>query len=225
MRAFTNEAIAAEKAAEQAKRDAAEAQTQAAIDQIADTAFDDHPAVIDARQRASDAADALRRAKAARKKLDSNTAPKRIATLQAETQTRSDALKAAELESVIKGADIEVLRRERAAIRDLSDELAVLESGWEQFQATITEPTSDADLAELTEATAAAEIRIEQTIHALKRDRVTGVEERAKARAELVALARSNTAPDPIGKNETGRRMAARREATKAAHPQPQPVA
>lgn len=72
---------------------------EAAMEQIPDNAFDDHPEVIDLRSKLADATAELKFSKAARAKIDKNPTPARIAELSAEIARREPALRAAEAEA------------------------------------------------------------------------------------------------------------------------------
>lgn len=141
--------LAAEREAEQAMKAAEQATLEAAMDAIPDSAFDDHPEVVDLRSKLATATAELKAAKAARAKIDKNPTPARIEELRAEIARREPALRVAEAAAVAKGdtAMPEVLKV-RAELRTLADELASLESGWASFLAGIELDTSDANLTE-----------------------------------------------------------------------------
>ncbi len=88
--------FAREKAAEQAT-------LEAAMDAIPDSAFDDHPEVVDLRSKLATATAELKAAKAARAKIDKNPTPARIEELRAEIARREPALRVAEAAAVAKG--------------------------------------------------------------------------------------------------------------------------
>jgi hypothetical protein len=178
--------LAAEREAEQAMKAAEQAALEAAMDAIPDNAFDDHPEVIDLRNKLTTATAELKAAKAARAKIDKNPTPARVEELEAEIARREPALRVAEAAAVAKGdtAMPEVLKV-RAELRTLADELASLESGWAGFLAGIEIDTTDANLTELARVRDMFEVRADETILRLKRERVDGTEARSLERLRI----------------------------------------
>jgi len=178
--------LAAEREAEQAMKAAEQATLEAAMDAIPDNAFDDHPEVIDLRNKLATATAELKAAKAARAKIDKNPTPARIEELEAEIARREPALRVAGAAAVAKGdtAMPEVLKV-RAELRTLADELASLESGWAGFLAGIELDTTDANLTELARVRDRFEVRADETILRLKRERVDGTEARSLERLRI----------------------------------------
>jgi|GEM_PF-6977464 len=179
--------LAAEREAEEARKAAAQAELEAAMDAIPDTAFDDNAEVVDLRSKLATATAELKAAKAARAKIDKNPTPAKIAELKAEIARREPALRAAEVEAVAKG-DVEASAavKARAELRTLADQLTTLESGWDAFLAGIEVDTSDASLKELASVADMFAVRVEETILRLKRERVDGTEARIRERQRII---------------------------------------
>ena len=178
--------LAAEREAEEAMKAAEQATLEAAMDAIPDNAFDDHPEVIDLRNKLATATAELKAAKAARAKIDKNPTPAKIAELKAEIARRELALRVAEAAAVAKGdTGMPEVLKVRAELRTLADELASLESGWASFLAGIELDTSDANLTELARVRDMFEVRTDETILRLKRERVDGTEARSLERLRI----------------------------------------
>lgn len=193
--------LAAEREAEEAMRAAKQAALEAAMDAIPDNAFDDHPEAVGLRSKLATATAELKAAKAARAKIDKNPTPARIEELRAEIARREPALRVAESAAVAKGdtAMPEVLKV-RAELRTLADELASLESGWAGFLAGIEIDTTDANLTELARVRDMFEVRADETILRLKRERVDGTEARSLERLRIAeeGAARRREAADAM---------------------------
>lgn len=216
MRAIPAAEEAADRRAEAAHKAATEAAIQAAIDAIPDSEFDDRAEIIEARNQASVASAELKHARAQRKKVDANPAPGRIAALQVELAGRETALRACEFAAVASGSadDLKACVVERAALRDLADELESLQSGWSQVLAAVPCAIDDESLAALETRAANAEQRIRDELDRLKRARADGTEARVRRRQEMAAMARGSVANpmEQLGNASRAREIAARRE-------------
>lgn len=178
--AIPQDKLAAERAAKQAADQAQAAEIAAAIAQIPDAEFDAHPLVIEQRAQLAATEAELEALKRARPAIDNNPAPKRIAEMRAEIASREAALRAAELEAVTAGdMQMSAAVTVRAELRTLADLLAALESGWAQFLAAMPEGAQGAArLVELEQERSTAADRLAKALNRLKRERVTGEEER-----------------------------------------------
>lgn len=194
--AISPEKLEKERAEQEAARAAEAAALEAAIVQISDETFADHPAVLEKRARLAAVTDAIKTAKRIKVKLETNPVPKRIAELRADIARRDGLLRAKEADAVAKGdTELTDIMAERAEMRGAEDLLGSLESGWTQFQAGLMAEAPTETLDELEHEKVVAEELLSRTLYQLKRDRVTGAEERLQSMsADVEALRREREA-------------------------------